>query len=702
MPQPKPTPVASASTSANVAAVNKPGPPLAKRQDVVDDIHGVTVADPYRWLEDVETEETRRFLTDHAAYARKVLDAFPGRERLVDRLEELSYVEFVRPPIRRGQRLFFERRHKDKEKTVWYWRATEKAEPKLLIDPNTLSDDGSVSLKGVFPSWDGKWVAYKLSENNADEATMYLMDVATGKKSDVDVIEGAKYTGASWEPDGRGFYYTRLPVDPTIPVAERPGYAQVYYHRVGTDPKTDRLVEDKTGDPRVFLSSGLSRDGKYLFLYKFHGWTRNDLLFRDVKRDAEWRKLGEGEDAKFYAAAWQGKIYVQSNLDAPRWKMFVVEPNKPEREHWKELVPEDETAVLEDFSIIGGRLVLTYLENASSRVVIKDLNGKTLRELDLPGIGSVIGPVGNADHDTAYYGFSSFTTPSTVFETSMKSGGKKPYFELEVPIDPEPYMVEQVWYPSKDGTKISMFIVRRKDMKKDGSTPVLLTGYGGFNINRLPEFVPKYFPFLDRGGAIAIPNLRGGGEYGESWHKAGMREKKQNVFDDFIGATEYLIDQGYTKSERLAIRGGSNGGLLVGAAMVQRPELYQAVICAVPLLDMVRYHLFGSGKTWISEYGSADDAAMFPHLYAYSPYHHVKEGVAYPALLMQTADSDDRVDPMHARKFVAAVRYATSSERPVLLRVETNAGHGGGDMVKKDVELWADTYAFLFEQLGMD
>jgi prolyl oligopeptidase len=696
-----PGPAPSASTTAVAVAAPKPGPKLARREDVVDVIHGVKVADPYRWLEDGKSDDTKAFLTRHGEFTRKALDQVPGYGALVKRLEELSYIEYVRPPRRRAQRLFFERRHKDKEKAVWYWRASEGAEPKVLIDPNTLSDDGSVSLKGIWPSWDGRRVAYKLSENNADESTMYVMDVASGKKSTVDIIPGAKYASASWNRNGTGFYYTRLPVDDAIPVSDRPGFAQIVFHKLGGNPKKDRVVVDKTGDPKVFLSPELSRDGNYLFLYKFHGWTRNDLQFKDLRRHKEWQTLGQGEDAKFYAYAWKDKIYVQTNLDAPRYRMFRVDPKKPARADWEEIVPQDDEAVLESFGVIGGRLALTYLKNASSRVVLLDLDGKKVRDIDLPGIGTVIGPVGNPDHDTAYYGFSSYTTPSTVFETSIAKAGKKPYFALEVPVDTAPFMVEQVWFRSKDRTRVSMFVIRRRDMKMDGSTPLLLSGYGGFNINMTPRFYAKYFAFLERGGAIAIPNLRGGGEYGEQWHKDGMRDKKQNVFDDFIAAAEFLIAQGYTSSKRLAVRGASNGGLLVGAVMTQRPELYQAVICGVPLLDMVRYHQFGSGKTWISEYGSADDPKLFGVLHAYSPYHHVKQGTDYPSMLMLSADSDDRVDPMHARKFVAAVRQASSGTRPTLLRVETNAGHGGGDMIKKDVARWADTFAFLFQELGM-
>ena len=623
------------------------------------------------------------------------------REALTARLTELSYVEWVGAPRRRGDRYFFSRRPKDQEKAIQYWRASKHADPKVLIDPNKLSDDGSVSLKGMYVDYQGRNVAYKLSENNADEATMYVMDVATGNVSDGEAIPGVKYSAASWTPAGNGFYYTRLPVDPAIPVKERPGYAEIYFHELGKSSSEDRLVFPKTGDPTIFIDSELSRDGHYLFLYKHYGWTRNEVFYKDLRQHKEWQPLAVDLEAKFYVFAWQNRFYVRTNHNAPRWKLMAVDPKRTAMDAWTEVVPEHDKSVLRSFAVRGNRLALSYLHDASSRVDIVELDGEPVRTIELPGIGTVSGLVGNPEDDETYYAYSSFTVPPTVYETSIKDGGRKLYFELDVPVDPTPYTTEQVWYASKDGTKVSMFITRRKDLRKDGSTPVLLTGYGGFNISKTPRFRARSYAFLERGGALALPNLRGGGEYGEEWHRAGMRDNKQNVFDDFIAAAEYLIAEGYTKPERLAIMGGSNGGLLVGAVMVQRPELYGAVVCAVPLLDMVRYHLFGSGKTWISEYGSADDPAQFKTLHGYSPYHHLDQGAHYPAMLMLTADSDDRVDPLHARKFVAAMRHAMKNDANVLLRVESKAGHGGGDMVKKAVARAVDVYSFLFDELHM-
>ena len=697
VPNPEPTP----------PEIDKPGPPLANRVDVVDEVHGTKVTDPYRWLEDAESDETQRYLQEFNAYTRTRLDNLPGRAALEKRLTELSYLDWVGPPSRRGERYFLSRRPKTVEKAIWYWRSSKDADDQILLDPNTMSEDGSTALKGVSFTYDGSKVAYKLSENNADESTMYVMDVATKVVSDIDVIPGAKYASASWTPAGEGFYYTWLPVDDAIPAKERPGYAEIRFHQLGNDPAKDEVLFPRTGDPKVFLDVELSRDGRYLFLYKYYGWTKSDVFFKDLSKHQQWQPLAVGHDAKFSVTAWRDRFYVRTNYEAPRWRLMGVDPAKPEMAAWQQVVAEHPKSVLRSSDVRGERLALNYMHNASSRLDLVEFDGTPVRTIELPGIGSVSGLTGNPEDDTAYYGFSSFTVPTTIYETSIKDGGRKPYFELDAPVDPSPYTTEQVWYPSKDGTQVSMFIVRRKDMKMNGTSPLLLTGYGGFNISKTPSFNARSYAWLEKGGAIAVPNLRGGGEYGEQWHRAGMLLEKQNVFDDFIAAADYLIANKYTSAERLAIMGASNGGLLVGAVMAQRPELYRAVVCSVPLLDMVRYHLFGSGKTWISEYGSADDPEQFKALLAYSPYHAVlrtqdKANTVFPAMLMLTADSDDRVDPLHARKFVAAMRHTMSNDANVLLRVESKAGHGGGDMVKKTVARSTDIYAFLFDELKMN
>jgi prolyl oligopeptidase len=669
---------------------------------VIQNIHGVDVADPYRWLEAEDSAEVQAWMKGQNAYARRRLESLPGREALSERLRELFYVDALSTPRQRGQRQFYERRHADKEKAIVYWREGTQSEERVLIDPNTLSDDGSISLGIWVPSHGGEKVAYTLKENNADEATLYVMDVATGQVSPSDRIEGAKYAEPSWTPGGDGFYYTYLPTDPDIPVADRPGFAEIRFHALGTDPENDPLVHERTGDPATFAGAWLSRDGHWLFYSVSHGWNATDVYYRDMRvGEQTWRPLVVGVDALFSVEAWDDRFYVMTNDGAPRWRVLRVDPSSPDRASWEEVVPESRDAVLENAAVVGGHLALTYLRDAVSQLEVRTLDGELVRRVPLPGLGSSGGLRGNPDQDEAYFSFSSFTRPVEIYRTAISSGETELWSKVELPIDPSPYTVEQVFYPSKDGTAVPMFLVHRKDIPRDGSTPFLLTGYGGFNVSETPSFRSSLYVWLEAGGGYALANLRGGGEYGEEWHRAGMLGNKQNVFDDFIAAAEYLITDGLTRPERLAIRGGSNGGLLVGAALTQRPDLFAAVVCDVPLLDMVRYHLFGSGKTWIPEYGSADDKAAFSWLYAYSPYHHVKAGVAYPAVLLRSADSDDRVDPMHARKMAAALQAASTSNKPILLSIEANAGHGGADRVKKAVEEATDVYAFLMKELGL-
>ncbi len=672
------------------------------RDDIVDTIHGVEVADPYRWLEDVDAPEVQTWMDAQDSATRAYLADLPGREALAKRFSELYYVDSISAPRRRGTRFFYTRRHADKEKAVHYWREGETGEEQVLLDPNAMSEDGTISVGVVVPSWDGKQVAYTLKENNADEATLYLRDVKTGKVSDVDVIPGAKYAHPSWTPDGKGFYYTWLPVDPEIPVADRPGYAQVRFHEVGTDPADDPVVYPATNDPEKFVGTDLSRDGKHLFTYIWHGWNATDIYYRRADRPGDdWTPIVEGKPFQYSIDAWKDRFYITTNEGASRYRVLTTPAARPAQANWKEIIGEfEDGSVIDAVQVVGERLVLTLMKDVHSDLRIYGLDGKLQRDIELPGIGASMGMTGNPDDDVAYFSFQSFTIPTRIYRTEISTGKTKEWARVDVPIDPEPYKVDQVWFESKDGTRVPMFVVTRKDIELDGSTPFLLYGYGGFNVNMRPYFRGSIYPWLEAGGGYAVPNLRGGGEFGEDWHKAGMLHQKQNVFDDFIAAAEFLVEQGYTSPDKLGIKGGSNGGLLVGAAMTQRPDLYGAVICSVPLLDMVRYHLFGSGKTWISEYGSADDPEEFQTLYAYSPYHRVTEA-KYPALLMMAADSDDRVDPMHARKFVAAVQHANQSDEPILLRVERNAGHGGADLIRQYVEEDTDETSFLMHELGL-
>jgi prolyl oligopeptidase len=694
--------------------------PAARRTDQVDEIHGVRVADPYRWLEDGKSDEVKQWVAAEDGLARSYLAKLPGRDAMAARMKELFYVESEGTPRKYGGRLFYPRRDAGREKAAVYWRDAREARAahvanagpagheahdateKVLLDPNQWSSDGSSSLGVWSVSWDGRKVAYSVKANNSDESTLHVMDVATGKKSDVDVIEGTRYAQPAWTPSGDGFYYNWIPPKDSVPTADRPGYQEIRFHKLGTDPTKDRVVHERTGDPRTFLESSVSRNGRWLVVTTQHGWTRVDVQFMDLRAPASskpaWQPLAVGQDA-IYDVDFDGdRFFVRTNEGAPRWRVFRVDPMHAERAKWTEVVPERKDATLEGAGVVGHRLGLVYLKDVVSQAEIHDEDGKLERTLTLPTIGAMGGWSGQADDDVAFYSFQSFTYPTEIFETNVKTGKTTTFYKLKVPVDETKYTVEQLFTASKDGTRIPYFVVHAKDAVRNGKNPTILTGYGGFQSPTLPYFATSIYPWLEQGGVWAVANIRGGSEYGEEWHRHGMRHEKQNVFDDFYAVAEDLAKQQFTSPAKLALLGGSNGGLLVGAAITQRPDLFRVALCAVPLLDMVRYHLFGSGKTWIEEYGSADDAEDFKALYAYSPYHHVTPGTRYPATLVLSADSDDRVDPMHARKFAAELQ-AASSDGPVLLRVEKHSGHGGADMVKSNVERIADEYAFALDQM---
>lgn len=672
--------------------------PIARIDDVVDTLHGTPVADPYRWLEQEKAGDVQEWTSAQDAATRSMIGALPMRGSLAKRFRELYYVDSISAPIKRGGRYFYTRTHADREKAIVYWKEGPDGAERVLLDPNGWSKDGTVSLGRWVPSWDGTKVVYGKRENAADEATLYVLDVASGKVSDVDVIPGGKYATPAWTPDGKAFYYEWLPVDPAIPVDARPGYTELRFHTLGNDPAKDPTVHPKTGNPSTFLGGSLSQDGRYLFVFIFRGWNENDVWFRDLTKDREFRLLAEGKDATYSVEAHEGAFYVVTDEGAPKKRIFKVDPAKPERTAWVEIVKEDPAATIESAGIVGGRMVASYLKDARSELRVTNLDGTNSQAIALPGIGSLHGFVGDAADDEGFFAYSSFTTPTQVWRFSATKPAPELWAKVELPVDTSRFVAEQVFYTSKDGTRVPMFIVHRKDVTANGANPTLLYGYGGFDVSLTPNFRSSIVPWIEAGGVYAVANLRGGGEYGKAWHDAGKGAHKQNVFDDFAAAAEYLTAQKWTTAKKLAISGGSNGGLLVGAAMTQRPELYGAVVCAVPLLDMVRYHLFGSGRTWIPEYGTAEKADEFKTLLAYSPYHHVNEGAAYPPLLMLAADHDDRVDPLHARKFVARVQGAGGT---AWLRVEKNSGHGGADQVGKAIEQSADQYAFLFATLGL-
>ena len=704
---PGPAPVTPAA-EAPVATTTPAPPPKAapardypptRRDDVVERLHGVEVKDPYRWLEDASKPDVQAWMTAQDDYARAHLAKLEHRDEIAKLLADVMYFDAIGAPTHRNGRYFYTRKHKDKEKRVVYWKTGETGAEKVLLDPNTWSSDGSTGLQGWFVSYDGRHVAYTVSEHNADETTMKVLEVATGKPTR-DELTGTRYGGASWTPDNRGFYYNYTPpASDKIAEPERGAYTEIRYHKLGSDPAKDTIAHPATGNPTWFLSPKVSDDGHWLFVTIDHGSSGgSDIKFQDLrKRGAGWVTLVEGIDASFDAEAFRDRFYIITNDGAARRHVLVADPAHPARASWREIVPEAD-ATLEDAQLIGGQLVLSYLRNAASEMEVHGLDGKLVRKIDLPPLGSSRGMAGRASEDTAYFGYTSFTEPNVIYKTSIKTGKVAEWARIKLPVDTGKFTAEQVRYPSKDGTQVTMFLIHAKDVAKNGQVPTLLNAYGGFRVPITPGFSAPHTVWLEMGGMVAIPNLRGGSEYGEEWHKGGMFGHKQNVFDDFIAAATYLETSGWTSPDKLVIHGGSNGGLLMGAAATQAPEKFKAIVCFVPLLDMVRYQKFGLGKAWITEYGTADEAADFKYLYAYSPYHHVSPGAHYPAFLMMSSDHDDRVDPMHARKFTAALQAASSA--PVWLRIERNAGHGGADVVKQQVEEWTEALAFMLNAVG--
>jgi prolyl oligopeptidase len=706
-PEPVAHPVASVTPPAT--AVPDASAPRAKRfaypetpeHDVTETLGGKTIHDRFRWLEDGSDAKVKAWASAQDHFAREWLGKLPERDAIRTRLSELFYVDQQSAPEKEKNRYFWSHRDAKQEKSVVFWREGKTGAGKVLLDPNEWSKDGSVALGAWTPSLDGARVAYLKKEHNSDEATLYVMDVATGKVSTTDVIDGAKYANVSWVPNGTGFYYTYLPpVSPTVTVADRPGFADVRFHKLGDDPKKDRVVREPTHDAKTFLGAEISRDGHFLLLYVQHGWTSTDVFYKDLRGGSEpkdWKPLIAGQPHKYNVWIYKDRFYVETDDGAPNHHVMRVDPAKPERAAWTEIVPERKDATLDGMNLVGGKLSIAYLVDVVSHLEIHDLDGKLVREIALPTKGAASALVGAPDDDEAYFSFTSFTYPTEIYETSVKSGQTKLYFKLNVPVDPTKYVVEQSFAKSKDGTRVPFFVVHAKE-QASGAVPTLVYGYGGFLATQKPRFTSSAYPWLERGGAYVVANLRGGAEYGEPWHQAGMRHQKQNVFDDLRAVLDTLVAQKITTPDKIAVRGASNGGLLVAAAVVQFPDAFRVGLCGVPLVDMLRYHKFGSGKTWIEEYGSAEDPADFDSIYAYSPYQHVVPGTKYPAVLLLSADSDDRVDPMHARKFAAELQ-ADSAGGPVLLRVEKNAGHGGADMVKSLVESISDELAFALDQI---
>jgi prolyl oligopeptidase len=676
-----------------------PSYPQTPAVEIIDLLHGEAVADPYRWLEDGAAPETRAWTERQNVLTERYLASFSGRERIRRRLDELLGIGVLGVPEPARGRYFYLRRDGSQNQPVLYWRAGVQGVDQVAVDPNALSQDGTTALDWYYPSEDGRLLAYGISENGSEESVLFVLDLDRGKHLE-DRIPRMRAASLAWLPDGTGFFYTRYPAAAEVPPGEEHYHRAVFFHHLGNDPAMDPLVY-RPAQKEYWPGVRVSPDGRWLLLEVARTFDQTDLYLQDLAASGPLIPVVENLPAFFEGEIAHNQLFLRTNLDAPTYRLYVVDPERPQRETWREIIPPQDEAVLEGFSVAGDRLALTYLKRASSRLRLTDLRGKLVQEVTLPALGSLFGIGAEWNGTEVFYGFSSYTVPPSVYRIDLRTGAAALWRQVKADVDPSRYVVRQVSYQSKDGTPISMFLVHRKGLEQNGLNPTYLTGYGGFNISMTPSFSRSLLLWLEHGGLLAIPNIRGGGEYGEGWHQAGILGYKQRSFDDFIGAAEWLIAERYTRPERLAAAGGSNGGLLVGAVLTQRPELCRAVVIQVPLLDMLRYHRFLIARLWIPEYGSADDPAQFRWLHAYSPYHRVRDGVAYPAVLLATAESDTRVDPMHARKMAARLQAATSSDRPVLLRLESRAGHGAGKPLSKVLDELTDSWTFVFSELGV-
>jgi prolyl oligopeptidase len=684
--------------------------PGARCDAVVDDYHGEKVADPYRWLEDADSPATRAWVEEENTVTERYLAAIPQRERIRARLTELWNYERYELPAQEGGRVFFRRNDGLQNQSVLFVVDSPGSNPRLLLDPNALSTDGTVALASFAPSSDGKLLAYGLSDGGSDWRVWKVRDVDTGMDRS-DVVTRNKFGGLGWATDGSGFFYARYDLPPAgAELQARNAPPDVCFHRLGTDEAQDAVVLRRPAQEGRSHSFGLAEDGSALFQSVLDVASRKSELYRVPLAPAAggWNAAGEAEplvqgfDTRtFRIGDDAGVVWVQTDLDAPNGRIMAVNPHAPAREHWRELVPERDEAI-QGADEVGGKLIVQYLADAHSVVRVFDRTGAELGEVALPGIGTAGGFGGDREDAATFYSFTSATQPSAIHRLDLATLQSSLFRGSPLKFAPEDYLTEQVFYASKDGTRVPMFLTRKKTLARNGRAPTYLFGYGGFGISITPSFSVPNLVWLEMGGLLAIPNLRGGGEYGEAWHEAGTKLAKQNVFDDFIAAAEWLIANGWTSSEHLAIGGRSNGGLLVGACMTQRPDLYRATLPAVGVMDMLRYHTFTIGWAWAGDYGTSADPAQFRALRAYSPLHNVRPDTRYPATLVTTADRDDRVVPAHSYKFAAALQAAQAGEDPILIRIDTRAGHGQGKPTAMLIEEWADCWAFLAHELGME
>ena len=676
--------------------------PPARKSDQVDDYHGTKVADPYRWLEDLDSEETRNWVEAENKLSFGFLASIPARNTIKERLTKLWNYEKYGIPFKEGNRYFYTFNSGLQNQAVLYTVTGLDAQPQMVLDPNTLSADGTVAVSGMQVSPDGKLLAYSLSASGSDWQEWKVRDVETSKDLSDD-LKWVKFSGVSWTRDGKGFFYCRYD-EPKADMLKGTNYFQkVYYHQLGTDQNHDLLVYERPDQKDWLFGGYVTEDGNYLIITVFQGTdVKSRIYYKDLKsKNSEVVKLLDDFDAAYTFIGNEGsRFWFQTDLQAPRGKVIEIDTARPARANWKVVVPEGKET-LQGTSLVNHKFVLNYLKDAYTQVKIHDTTGKFLSEVTFPSIGSAEGFGGKPGDKETFYSFTSFTTPSTIYRYDMTTGKSTVFRQPKVGFNPADYETKQVFYTSKDGTKVPMFITYKKGLKLDGNNPTFLYGYGGFSISLTPAFSVGNLVWMEMGGVYAQPNLRGGGEYGEEWHQAGTKLKKQNVFDDFIGAAQWLIDNKYTSTPKLAIGGGSNGGLLVGAVLTQRPDLFGAALPAVGVMDMLRFQTFTIGWAWVSDYGSSDNPEEFKALYAYSPLHNIKPGTSYPPTMVTTADHDDRVWPGHSFKFAAALQAAQGGSAPILIRIETKAGHGAGKPTSKIIEETADRWAFLTKTLNM-
>ena len=677
-------------------------PAKARVAVVEDDYNGKKIADPYRWLEDSNDSETQQYMKDQLAYTHALLDGKAQKSKIQARLSELLKIGAVGTPHVEGDLYFYTRRDPGQNQSVLYVRKGVSGADRELVNVNTLAADGTVALDWWHVSPEGKYVVYGTSPGGSEISMLHVLDVTTGKLLP-DQIDRCRASSIAFLPDNSAFYYAKYPRPGDVPAGQEMYNRHIFLHRIGSnlDGSKDELIYGEGRPPREWPNVDISKDGRWLIISASDGTNNNLLFLKDVKNNGPLVELSQDKDHLWGADVHNGEVYLQTNYEGPKYHLYKFSAEHPERANWKEIVPESQ-GVLKNIRIVNGRIVAEYEKDANSQLKLLTLEGKPLGDVTLPGLGNVTGIGGEADGAELFFGFNSFTVPPTVIRHDLKTGKSSEWAKINAPFDPSAYEVRQVFYPSKDGTKIPMFIVSKKGVKLTGKNPTLLAGYGGFNISRTPTYFPWLPLWLENGGIYADANLRGGSEYGEDWHRAGMLDRKQNVFDDYIAAAEYLIKEKYTDTPHLAAYGRSNGGLLTGAVLTQRPDLYKAIVCGVPLLDMLRYQKFQIARLWIPEYGSAEDPKQFDFIYAYSPYQHVQER-EYPAVLFFTSDGDTRVDPLHARKMTALMQAKAKNkpDKPILLRIEPKAGHGAGKPIGKQIDEWADIFTFLFWQLGV-